>query len=132
MSIVLFVGFLVLVYFYATEIIIPWHKTFKLKKEISKKIQEIGQQQLDLGSISVLTMGGVNTCLPEGNDPVYMTVAITKPVLLISKRDELLIYHPDNTVEYFSRKGKWKKVKTNYASVYEYAHKMDSIIMENL
>jgi hypothetical protein len=122
MGILFFIAFVILGYFYLTELIIPWYKRKRFVETVKKVVN------IEPNSISQT----IKTDLPMGSVMATNTVNINMPVLLVGKQNDLRIYYPDNTVDYFSYIGEWKKIKTGYRSVYEYATRTDSIIMENL
>lgn len=141
MNVILFVMFIVVGYLYLTELVIPWYKN-RSKIELNKGMQwNIPYLQVyapdpvpEVVQITTSDIPGLSTVsLPMGTIMATSTVNIMAPVMLVSKQDDIRIYYPDNSLEYFSIVNKkWEKVLTTYKSVYEYATKTDSIIVENL
>ena len=90
----------------------------------------------DAKQVKITTNGAdlppLNVTLPMGTVMATTFVNILEPVLLLSKQDDIRIYHPDNSVEYYSYKGEWERIKVGYGNVYEYATRTNSIILENL
>lgn len=143
MSIVLFVMFIVVGYLYLTEIFVPWHNRTKESVKTTDTSMQWNLPYLQtytpgqsstVVKITTRDIAGLSTVsLPIGTVTATSTVNIMAPVMLLSKQDDMRIYYPDNSVEYFSGlTKKWDKVQTSYRSVYEYATKMDCIIVENL
>lgn len=69
--------------------------------------------------------------LPAGSSNV-IPMHYDNPVLILTKQDDLRIYHPDNTVEYLSYDGSWDRVAVQHKSVYEYSKVLGCIILEEL
>lgn len=136
MGIIFFLGFLTLAYMYMTQLIIPWYKNrnnfsgeilVKRHDFVTKEYAELSR------GLNVLPVYASDfKTLHKGTE---LTVEINKknPVLLLSKREDIRIYYPDNSVEFLSKKdNQWKRIPTSYSDVYEYAQKSHSIILENL
>lgn len=83
--------------------------------------------------ITTTNLPPINVTLPMGTIMATTIVNILEPVLMVSKQDDIRIYYPDNSVEYFSKlNDKWEKIPTSYKNVYEYATRTNCIIVENL
>jgi hypothetical protein len=129
MGILFFIAFVVLAYFYMTELIIPWYSRKSLINKAVKESAKFKDAPVNL----LWNPPPTKVTLPMGTIMATTVVNIMKPVLLVSKQDDIRIYYPDNSVDYLSvLTEKWEKVQTSYRSVYEYATKTDCIIVENL
>lgn len=135
MGIILFMCFLMLAYLYMTELIIPWYNKPKFNQFKDTSLISIRNPDFDAKQIEITTtnLPPLKVTLPMGTIMATTVVNIMKPVLLISKQDDIRIYYPDNSIEYLSvLSKKWEKVQTTYNSVYEYATRTNCIIVENL
>lgn len=136
----IWLAFSVLIYAAVVELFIPWYDKSSVKTtQLNDTSVTTGYLRFNdpstVKQVKLVTtnLPPIDVTLPMGSIMATSIVNVNEPVLLVSKQDDIRIYYPDNTIEYFSvMNKKWEKVKTSYKSVYEYANRSHSIIVENL